>query len=158
MFIARPLCEAFFRDYLAQLPPQHPHRAAQPDAFGFGGEPELAQELAALVLAGQKRATTSLPVEFTSLGEALPRAGDLSIVVWGDGSPAAIVERTDVAARPFDEVDQRYASIEGEGDGSIESWREAHRAYFTDVCERLGGTFDGRTEVLCQTFRVVWPT
>ncbi|PYM31010.1 MAG: ASCH domain-containing protein, partial [Candidatus Rokuibacteriota bacterium] len=33
-------------------------------AFAFGDSPALAKELAALVLAGHKRATASLPVQF----------------------------------------------------------------------------------------------
>lgn len=157
VFIDRPLCDAFWRAYLTQLPREHPHHRAKPDAFGFGDKPDLADELAALVLAGQKRATTSLPVEFSSLGEALPRAGDLSIIVRGNGSPAALIERTHVEARAFDDVDQRYASTEGEGDGSLASWRRDHSEYFGDVSRRHGGSFDGRTTVLCQVFRVVWP-
>jgi len=157
MFIDQDACDAFWREYLAHLPAEHPHHSAKPDAFGFGGEPALADELAALVIAGPKRATTSLPIEFTSLGEPLPRVGDLSIVVRGDGSPLSIIERTHVESKPFDEVEQEYASIEGEGDGSLDYWKRGHIAYFTDVCQRLGGTFDGRTQVLCQIFRVVWP-
>jgi uncharacterized protein YhfF len=157
MFIDAPACEAFWRAYLAQLSAEHPHRSARPDSFGFGGVPDLAEELAALVLAGRKRATTSLPVEYTALGEALPRAGDLSIIVRGDGRPVAIIERTHVESLPFDEVDARFAAVEGEGDGSLGYWRRAHQEYFTDVVGRLGGSFDGRTSVICQTFRVVWP-
>jgi uncharacterized protein YhfF len=157
VFIDLEACDCFFRAYLAQLPRAHPHHACNPDAFGFGGEPELAEELAALVTAGRKRATTSLPVEFTSLGEPLPRAGDLSIIVRGDGRPVAIIERTHVQWRAFDEVDEGYAAVEGEGDASLASWREAHAQYFTEVCRRLGGSFDGSTPVLCQTFQVVWP-
>jgi uncharacterized protein YhfF len=157
VFIDQPLCDAFFHAYLAQLPREHPHHDAKPDTFGFGGEPVLAQELAALVVAGQKRATASLAVEFTSLGEALPRVGDLSIAVWGDGSPAALIELTDVETRAFDDVDQRFAFIECEGDGSLAYWRQAHIEFFTGVCQRLGGSFDSTTPVLCQIFRVLWP-
>ena len=108
------------------------------------------------MLADRKRATTSLPSEYTALGEPLPRAGDLSIIARGDGAPVAIIERTHVEARAFDEVDQAYASIEGEGDGSLDAWRRDHRAYFSAVCQRLGGSFDGRREVLCQVFRVLY--
>jgi uncharacterized protein YhfF len=79
---------------VGQLPPGHPHRQATPDAFGFGGEPDLADELADLVVAGQKRATTSLAIEFTSLNEPLPSVGTLSIILRGNGVPVAIIERT----------------------------------------------------------------
>jgi hypothetical protein len=73
MVIDHDACDAFWREYLAHLPAEHLHHSAEPDAFGFGGEPALADELAGLVIAGKKRATTSLPIEFTFLGEPLPR-------------------------------------------------------------------------------------
>jgi uncharacterized protein YhfF len=46
---------------------------------------------------------------------------------------------------------------EGEGDGSLQYWRDAHTWYFGRVCEQLGGTLDDSTPVLCQRFRRVWP-
>jgi uncharacterized protein YhfF len=156
LFIDHPACDTFWRDYVARLPDDHPHHSAKPDAFGFGDEPALAGELAELVLAGRKRATTSLPAEFTSLEAPLPRVGDLSIVVHGDGRPAALIELTHVETVPFDEVDEAYAAVEGEGDGSLAYWRRAHEEYFADVCRRLGGSFDGRTPVICQAFQLIW--
>lgn len=156
MHIDSAASEAFWRAYVEQLPVDHHHRVAKPDAFGFGGEPRLADELARLVLAGSKRATTSLAIEFTALNEPLPRVGDVSIIVQGDGVPVAVIERTHVTTVPFDEVDADYAAVEGEGDRSLAYWREAHADYFRGVCTRLGGTFDDRTPVLCQVFRVIW--
>jgi uncharacterized protein YhfF len=147
----------FWRAYLEALPDQHPHRAQAPDAFPFGGGGALGNELARLVLAGKKRATTSLPVEFTAVGDPLPLPGSVSIILDSSSNPLAIIERTQVDAVPFEEVGAAYAAIEGEGDGSLVYWRRIHREYFEDVCSRLGGVFDERTIVLCQVFRVVWP-
>lgn len=127
-----------------------------PDAFGFGGEPALADELAALVISGRKRATTSLAIEFTADGDPLPRTGDISVVVDGRGEPAVIIERTDVSEIPFGRVGADYAAVEGEGDGTLSHWRQVHEQYFHAVCTRLGGHFDADTPVLCQTFRVLW--
>lgn len=156
MYIDLKACDAAWYAYLSRLPQDHPHRSAKPDAFGFGGEPALADELAELVLAGRKRATTSLAVEFSSLNEPLPTVGCLSIIVRGNGIPVAIIERTQVTTLPFEAVDGSFAAIEGEGDGSLTYWREAHIEYFTGVTARLGGHFDARTPVICQVFRVVW--
>lgn len=156
MFIDQAACEAFWLAYLAQLPTNHPHQLLRPDAFGFAGESALADELAALVLSGRKRATTSLPIEYTSLGEGLPAVGALSVIVRGDGRPVALIERTHVASVPFCEVDEAYASVEGEGDGSLDYWREGHARYFRSVCSRIGGEFTQDTPVLCQVFRVIW--
>jgi uncharacterized protein YhfF len=156
MYVDSRACDSAWHSYCSLLPADHPHRLAKPDYFGFGGEPELADELAELVLAGKKRATTSLPIEFTSLCEPLPTVGDLSIIVRGDGSPAAIIERTKVSTVPFESVGEEFATVEGEGDGSLAYWRDAHARYFSGVCTRLGGHFGADTPVLCQVFRVIW--
>jgi uncharacterized protein YhfF len=148
---------AFWNEYLRALPPAHAHRAVMPDAFAFGDSVELADELAALVFAGKKCATASLAVEFTSLNERLPCAGDVSIILRGDGSPVAIIERTLVETVPFESVSAAFAATEGEGDGTLVYWREVHADYFGRVCERLGGVFSASTPVICQVFRVVWP-
>jgi len=150
-------CRSYWAEFVASLGNGDPRRAAKPDAFGFGGEGEIADALAALVLAGKKRATASLPSEYTSLGEALPRAGDLSIILDGTGDPVAIIERTSVDLMPFNAVTAEFAAREGEGDGSLKYWREAHTRYFSQVCERLGGKLEDKTPVLCQCFKVVWP-
>jgi len=147
---------AIWNDYLGTLPAGHAHRNARPEVFAFGDTPALADELAALVLSGKKRATASLAVEFTAVGDPLPAAGSLSIILRGDKTPVAIIERIDVREVPFHAVDQAFASREGEGDGTLAWWQEAHRGYFTRVCRNLGGVFDANTPVICQSFQVVY--
>jgi uncharacterized protein YhfF len=148
--------QAFWHRYLATLPAGHPHRRARPDAFAFGDSTALADELAELVQVGRKRATASLPAEFTSGGLPLPAAGDVSIVTRADGTPVAIIELTEVRSIRFDQVDAAFAADEGEGDRTLGWWHAAHRGYFGRVCARLGGSFDERTPVICQRFRLVW--
>ncbi|HET8932871.1 MAG TPA: ASCH domain-containing protein [Polyangiales bacterium] len=153
-------CDTFWQAYCASLPSEHAHRLrlSRPEAFGFCAEhPELVEELAQLVVSGRKRATTSLAIEHTILGEELPKPGDLSIVVGRDGSPSALIELTHVENVPFDKVDAEYAAIEGEGDATLETWRRDHIWYFTELSKRLGVEFDGTTPVVCQIFQMVWP-
>ena len=151
-----PRILAFWREYLATLGEHHAHRRLTPEVFAFGDTPQMADELAALVLAGVKRATASLAIEFTAVGEPLPGAGDVCIVLRGDGRPAAVIERTEVEQVLFGEVDAAFAAREGEDDGSLATWRANHQDYFTRVCARLGGAFDERTPVLCQHLEVIW--
>ena len=148
-----PAVAEFWRRYLDTLPATHSHRLARPDAFAFGDSAELANELAALVTAGRKRATASLAIEFTAEGLPLPQAGDVSIVTLHDGTPVAIIETVEVRHLPFGAVDEAFAAHEGEGDGSMAWWRAAHRSYFGRVCARLGGCFDETTPVICRRFK-----
>ncbi|HEX9818405.1 MAG TPA: ASCH domain-containing protein [Methylomirabilota bacterium] len=147
--------EAFWREYLDTIPAGHTHRRARPAVFAFGDSPSLADELAALVAAGRKRATTSLPIELTADGAPVP--GDVAIVTCADGTPAAVIEYVEVRHVPFHAVDGAYAAVEGEGDGSLAWWRAAHRAYFARVGARSGVAFDEGTIVVCQRFDVLWP-
>lgn len=155
--IDRDACAAFWGGYLEGLASDHPHRSRRPVVFGFGNEPALADELASLTLAGRKRATTSLHREYTALGEAIPQAGDVSIIVWGNGKPAALVETLWVETKPMSAVDAAYAALEGEGDGSLGYWRAAHRQYFREVCRGFGEPFDEDALVLCQALEVRLP-
>jgi len=93
------------------LPSGHPHHALTPDAFSFGGGGAIADELAARVHGGTKRATTSLGVEFTELDEPLPVVGSVSIVLTVGLDPVAIIERVDVKTIPFADVGAEYAAM-----------------------------------------------
>jgi uncharacterized protein YhfF len=56
--------------------------------------------------------------------------------VMEDGGDFRTVPKTiELTKRRFDEVDEAFAHDEGEGDRSLQYWREAHQRYFT----RLGG-------------------
>lgn len=151
-----PAAEKFWQRYLDTLPAGHPHRRSKPDAFSFGDSPVLANELGELVRAGKKRATASLPVEFTSQGIPLPAVGDLGIVLLGDGKPVALIELTSVRHLAFQAVDAAFAAEEGEGDGSLAWWQTAHRGYFGRIAARNGAQFDEATLVICQKFRLLW--
>jgi len=61
----------------------------------------------------------------------LPETGLKTIVLDGNGDPRCIVETTEVEVRPYGEVDAQFAYEEGEGDRSLEYWREAHWRFFS---------------------------
>ena len=126
------------------------------EAFHFGDSAALADELGQLVLSGRKRATTGSVWSFEASGKRLPQPGDLSVVTDGAGTPLCIIETTQVDVMPFDDVSAEFAAVEGEGDGSLAFWRQAHIGYFTRECERAGRTFSGGMLVSCERFRVVY--
>jgi uncharacterized protein YhfF len=70
-----------------------------------GDRPELASELAELMLAGTKRATASLARDFEVSGEPLPQPGDYVVVVDGAHLPRCIWRTTEVTVKPLIEVD-----------------------------------------------------
>ncbi len=125
-------------------------------AWQFGRTPEVGDELAALVLEGRKRATTGLAFEYEREGEPLPKKGDLSIVLGGDGKARCIIRTTSVRVMPFREVPEEFAWKEGEDDRSLRSWREVHQRVFTLDCEAAGIKFSPDMPVVCEEFEVVF--
>jgi len=81
----------------------------------FGHTKEMADELVALVLAGTKRATTSLLLEYAPGVESMPRVGDFVVVVDGKGNPRCIWCTTEIVVKPLIEVDDTFAWAESEG-------------------------------------------
>ena len=127
------------------------------EAFHFDDNEPSANHLAALVLAGTKRATAGLAWSFESSGKPLPKPGDLSVVTDWHGKPLCVIETTQVDIVPYEEVSAEFAATEGEGDKSLRYWREAHWAYFGRECARIGRTPDQRMPVVCERFEVVYP-
>lgn len=126
------------------------------EAFHFDDNEPSANELAALVLAGVKRATAGLLWALEADRKVLPKRGDLSVMTdWG-GTPLCVIETRLVEIVPYEAVTSEFAAIEGEGDGSLRFWREAHWAYFGRECVRIGRTRDPRMPVVCEQFEVVY--
>ena len=127
------------------------------EAFHFDDNAPSADELAALVLAGRKRATAALALSYELSGKPMPRPGDLSIVTRFSGEPVCVIETRRIEIVPFNEVGEAFAATEGEGDGSLAFWRQAHTAFFGRECQRLGRTFSEDLRVVCEEFAVVHP-
>lgn len=126
------------------------------EAFYFDDNESSANELAALVVSGRKRATAALLWAYDAEGQRLPEPGDLGIVTDFDGNPVCIVETTRVDTVAFCEVSAEFAATEGEGDGSLQYWRSAHEAFFGRECERLARTPGADMPVVCERFEVVY--
>jgi uncharacterized protein YhfF len=131
-----------------------PIAAVPPPAWSFGATPEQADALLALVLAGTKTATAGALSDYEADGSPLPEPGTLGIVLDGSGKPRALVVTTDVRVVPFDEVGEEHARLEGEGDRTLEHWREVHEAFFAD---HAPGGFSPDMKVVLERFKVVYP-
>ncbi len=114
-------------------------------SFAFGDGPQLADELLDLVIRGVKTATCSTEDEPNT-----SRPGEQWIVLDGSGTPRCVIETTEVTYRRFGEVGADFASEEGEGDRSLDYWRQAHRNYFGRL-----GKFREDMMLMCERFRLV---
>ncbi len=140
----------FWAEYAAATGSAGPYTA-----WGFGdpSRPELMTELAVLVRDGPKRATTSLVADYEQDGEPMPRPGDHSVILDGDGHPVCIIRTSSLEVRTFGEVDEAFAWDEGEGDRTLADWRRGHEWYFSAV----GTPVAEETSVVLERFVKVWP-
>ena len=125
-------------------------------AFYFADSEAAANGLLELVLTGVKRATAGLVWAFEKGGTPFPNPGQLSIVTNWRGEPRCVIETTAVAVVPFQEVSAEFASIEGEGDGSLQYWQREHWEYFGRECLRIGKQPSQTMLVACERFEVVY--
>ena len=110
-------------------------------AYGSEG---VQERLAALVIAGRKRATV------WDGREGNPTAPGMLWAVMVAGRAVAVIETVTVGRRRFCDIDAEFAAVEGEGDGSLAFWRAAHEEYF-----RKAGGFDPEMWLWCEGFRLV---
>ena len=151
-----PAVLQFWQNYLETLPESD--RASQkfPQAWGFGIGAEMADNLGGLVVRGIKTATCSLYWEYEAGLEVLPQAEDLSIILNGCGNPLCLIETISIEIKPFNAVDAQFVYDEGEGDRSLEYWRQAHWRFFERSCAEVGKQLSEDMPVVCERFRVLY--
>lgn len=125
-------------------------------AWQFGYGVEQGDRLLACVLDGPKRATAGALWAYEAEGEAIPVRGDYGVILDGHGIARCIIRTTNVDVLPFDEVDAAFAYDEGEGDRSLEYWRDVHWTYFVRELAELGREATRDMPVVCERFEVVY--
>jgi len=127
--------------------------------FSMFGTPDMADELAALVCIGRKRATAGLLDSYAAEDEPLPVLGGHLVVTSAKGAPVALVRTVRLDTFAFRDVPAWFAEREGEDEGQGEaclaSWKAGHGAYFERECASQGRTFDESMLVVCESFDIV---
>ena len=151
-----PAVRDYWRSYLDSRKPELSTKGLEYEAWAFGNTSEMADDLGDLVKRGVKIATASLAWAYQAEGEPYPEVGELSIILDGRGDPICIVETTDVEVIAFNAVGEKHAFEEGEGDRSLDYWREVHWAFFAEECNSISREPAGDMPVVCERFRLVY--
>jgi uncharacterized protein YhfF len=160
--INAPQIEAYWQAFLESLPEQSLQRAEALQkipmfvAEAWGDNPELADKLAALIVAGTKTASCSSLWDWEIHQESLPEIGLKTIVLNGQNEPVCIVETTSIFIQKFQDVDADFAFAEGENDRTLETWRTGHWRYFTRTLEPLGLKPTLEMPLVCEHFKVIF--
>jgi len=125
-------------------------------SFYFCDNEKDANECAALVLSGDKRATASCLWSYEINKEDLPKEQDIYIVTNWAGLAQCVIEVEKVEITPFARITSEFAEIEGEGDKSLEYWRRVHWDFYHR--EMAGSNYEPSEDMLivCEYFKVVY--
>ncbi|MBS4198552.1 ASCH domain-containing protein [Bacillus sp. FJAT-49732] len=143
------LIETYWEKFLEETnTPNQPYTS-----WHFELNEKLANELLELVLEGKKKATAPSIYDFEN--EPLPEVGDYSVITNWSGEPKCIIQTTSVQILPFKDVTFELARLEGE-DENLESWREGHIRYYTQVCKATNQEFTWEMPVVFEQFELVY--
>ncbi|HCJ31806.1 MAG TPA: RNA-binding protein [Firmicutes bacterium] len=104
-----------------------------------------------LVLSGEKRATTSLYNEYIKNKEPLPKIGEKSIIQHDNNNDTCLIEVENVIITEFKNITEELAFIEGEGDKSLEYYRNEHYKIF----KKIDSNFNDESKVVFEMFKVI---
>jgi uncharacterized protein YhfF/GNAT superfamily N-acetyltransferase len=134
------------------VPPQTPYQA-----WYFGDSPQMARELANLVVHGPKRATAGSVWANERWPDAAPVPDGYSVVTEYNGTPRGVIRTTSLETRPLDQVDAQFAWDEGEGDRTLADWLDGHTRFFTRECASHGRPFSPSMAVVLERFELLYP-
>ena len=102
-------------------------------------------DLIKLVLEGKKTATTSLYET-----EKLPTIGEESIIHFDNEKDACVVKTKSYKVMKFGEMTADLAKLEGEGDLSLDYWKNTHYDFFKSI----DPTFNNDSKIIFEEFEV----
>lgn len=124
------------------------------EAWCYGGEmPDLLAELTVL---GTKTATASAYPFYEYEKCELPKVEKYNIILDTKGSAVCITKTIHVTIVPFMEVSVEHAYKEGEGNRSLQYWRDIHAKVFTEELSKINENFSEDMLVVCEEFQVVF--
>jgi uncharacterized protein YhfF len=145
----------FWNSYLLTLPED---RRNQPyyEASSWGNSAELADEIARLIVSGEKTTTSRLEWDREKSGDSLQKIGDKCIVLDANQKPVCITEVADVFILPFNQVDADFVYRYGEGSRDMNFWNQNMWAYYEAECLDLGLQAAPDMPMICEVFKLIF--
>ena len=147
---------AFWKDYLSSIHDAKNQINKTYEAWHFCDNEKDADELGDLARNGIKTATCGMLWDYEVENEALPKVGDLSMVTNWAGDPLCIIESIEVKITAYNEVDEKFAHDEGEGDRTLAYWRKVHWEAFSRSSAMTNLQPTESMPLVCERFRVVF--
>ena len=123
------------------------------EAWAFAEAPD---KLLDLVRRGIKSATCSVYDLYAVQGMRIPEAGDYSVLLDSKDNACYIIRTVNVTIEEFCKVSGEHAWKEGEGDRSLDYWRQVHREFMTSELSGINEEFDEQKKLICEEFELVY--
>lgn len=123
------------------------------EAWAFGDDLD---KLADLTVNGIKTATCSAYCWYENGEEELPKVGEYSVILNSKDDAVCVIKTNKVYIEQFKNISSEHAYKEGEGDRSLEYWRQVHRDFFAKELIEIGKNFSEDMELVCEEFEVVY--
>jgi uncharacterized protein YhfF len=149
--------ETFWEAYLSTLSEEDRKNAPAYIVDDFADTPEAASKVGKLVRDGVKTTSSSLLWGLEHIGMPLPKVGDTSLVVDGNGDPLCVIEMTEVEIRPFSTVDEQFAFEYGEGERTLAFWLSDNWDFHSRWCLEIGREPSEMMPIVFQRFRLLYP-
>ena len=78
------------------------------------------------------------------------------MILNSSGEAVCIVRTIKVYITAFNQVTTEHAFKEGEGDRSLDYWREVHVDFLTRELASIGLIFNEKVKVVCEEFELVY--
>ncbi len=148
--------QVFLDEYLNSLPVSVAEKYTSFSSDYYCNDEYNANLCAELILRGEKRASCSMEYWYSHEAEPMPQVGHLQVVTDWHGNPVCIIEISSVSTSRYCDVTAEFAAEEGEGDKSIQWWREAHWNFFSKECAELGIEPTQEMMLVLERFKVVY--
>ncbi len=145
-----------WKNYLDSIGEQMESTEKTYESWHFCNNEKEANALAELTKNGIKRATTGLLKSYEVENEPIAKVGELHIIEDWNGNGICVIKVKSVEILPFSEVTEAHAEIEGEGDKSLDYWREEHLKFFKQDAEGLNFSFTEDMEVVFMIFEPIF--
>jgi len=125
-------------------------------AWHFCDNEKCANELAELVKKGIKKATASLLYWYEKGEEQMPKKDEINIVTDWSGIAHCVIKTNKISILPFRKVTAEMAYTEGEGDRSLEYWRNGHINFFTRDLKSENIIFTEDLAIVFEEFEMIY--
>lgn len=124
-------------------------------SWKFGDSKREADYTLSLVISGKKTATSSLYDSYQRNNIPLPRKGDKNIIEDSKGVKRCLIITKKVEVKSFNKITKSFAYKEGEGDRTLEYWKEIHKKFFEKRLKRRNIKFSNDILVVCEEFKLL---